>query len=174
MSYILILGTVLLGLFSLHKDWHNYKHPWVRKAVPLVLVIVGALSMMKSCRDSRDAQATKTKAANDINILKTEVAGLQGQVKAANEAQTQNTKVFLETLNRLSDKVRDLQTKVESEDLRKQLASVQSDLLKTQKALTPAPKATFALTFVPFINPQFETGKTYVKAPLTLSPVTDC
>ena len=23
MSYLLILGTVLLGLFSLHKDWHN-------------------------------------------------------------------------------------------------------------------------------------------------------
>lgn len=85
---------------------------------------------------------------------------MQGEVKAANEAQTQNTKVFLETLNRLSDKVRELQTKAETEDLRKQLASVQNDLQKTQKALAPAPKATLVFSFFPFINPPLGKGKT--------------
>lgn len=153
MSYVLIIGTVLLGLFSLHKDWHNYKHPWVRKAVPLVLVIVGVLSIIKSYRDSRDAQSAKAKAIAAVNTLQAEIAGLHSQVKAANDAQTQNTKVFLETLNRLSDKVRDLQTKVENEDLRKQLAGVQSDLQKTQKAMAPGPKASLTFSFVPFINP---------------------
>jgi hypothetical protein len=99
MSYILILGTVLLGLFSLHKDWQNYKHPWLRKAVGGILLIVGAVSVIKQYRDNQDAQIMRIKAANDINTLKTELAGLQGQAKAANEAQTQNTKVFLEALN---------------------------------------------------------------------------
>ena len=152
MSYFLILGTVLLGLFSLHKDWNNY-HPWVRKAVTLLLLVVGALSAIKNYQDNHDAQIARTTAANDINTLKTELAGLQGQAKSANDAQTQNTKVFLDSLNRLSDKLRELQTQVKTEELRKQLASVQSDLQKTQKALAPAPKARLALSFAPFINP---------------------
>jgi len=42
MSGILTLCTVLPGLFSLRKDGHNYKHPRVRKAAPLVFLIVGA------------------------------------------------------------------------------------------------------------------------------------
>jgi hypothetical protein len=84
---------------------------------------------------ARAAELSKTNATNAINALKTEVAGLHGQVKAADDAQTQNTKVFIESLNRLSDKVRDLQTQVTTEDLRKQLASVQDDLHKTQKGV---------------------------------------
>ena len=164
MPYLLILGTVLLGLFSLHKDWHNYKHPWVRKAVGAVLLLVGTFSIVKQFRDSRETEITRTKAANDINTLKTELAGLQGQAKAANEAQTQNTKVFLETLNRLSDKMRDLQTQVKTEELRKQLASVQKDLQKTQKALAPAPKASLVFSFFPFINPPVGKGQ---MAPVT-------
>src|ERR1017187_2054075 len=153
MPSLLILGTVLLGLFSLHKDWHNYKHPWVRKAVGAVLLLVGTFSIVKQFRDCRETEITRTKVANDINTLKTEVAGLLGQVQAANDAQGQNTKVFLETLNRLSDNVRELQTRVETQDLRKQLASVQSDLQKTQKAMAPAPKATLAFSFLPVIDP---------------------
>jgi len=153
MSYILILGTILLGLFSLHKDWHNYKHPRVRKAVALVLIIVGAISFIKTYRDNRNAQITNTKATAAINTLQSEVAGLQGQVKAANDAQTRNTTLFLENFNRLSDKVRDLQTKAETEGLRKQLASVQSDLQSTQKAMAPGPKAKLTFSFVPFVIP---------------------
>jgi hypothetical protein len=152
MSYFLILGTVLLGLFSLHKDWNNY-HPWVRKAVTLLLLVVGALSAIKNYQDNHDAQIARTTAANDINTLKTELAGLQGQAKSANDAQTQNTKVFLDSFNRLSDKLRELQTQVKTEELRKQLASVQEDLQKTQKALAPEPKAALAFSFVPTIDP---------------------
>lgn len=134
MSYLLILGTVLLALFSWHKDRTNYKHPWVRKAVFILILLVGAASLLKTSFDSRDAQLTRTTAADNINTLKTEVAGLLGQVQAANDAQTQNTKVFLETLNRLSEKVREMQTQITTDDLRKQLAGVQNDLKKTQKA----------------------------------------
>jgi hypothetical protein len=92
MSYILLLCTVLLALFSLHKDWTNYKHPWVQNAVFVIILIVGAAQGVKLYLDNRDAHIAKTKAETDINTLKSEVAGLQGQVKAANEAQTQNTK----------------------------------------------------------------------------------
>jgi hypothetical protein len=59
----------------------------------------------------------------------------------------------------LSEKVRVLQTKVETEDLRKQLASVQSDLQKTQRALAPAPKAILTFSFFPFINPPVGKGQ---------------
>lgn len=170
MSYILILGPVLLGLFSLvFKDWHNYKRPGVRGAVAVVLLIVGAFSIIKSYRDNQDAQATKVRAAAAINTLQTEVAGLQGQVKAATEAQKQNTTVFVENFNRLSDKLQALQTKITTEDLRKQLASVQSDLQKTQKAMAPGPKAKLTFTFAPYINPPIREGLPI--APIV--PVTD-
>ncbi len=158
MAYILIVGTVLLGLFSLHKDWHNYKHSWVRKAVMGTLLVVGACSVLKQGRDTRNARSRDEKANKDITALRTEVAGLKGQVKAANDAQTQNTTVFLENLNRLSEKVRELQTQVTTEALRKQLAGVQSDLQKTRKALEPAPKASLFATFVPFTNPPLGRG----------------
>jgi hypothetical protein len=59
----------------------------------------------------------------------------------------------------LSDKLRELQTQVKTEELRKQLASVQSDLQKTQKALAPAPQATLAFSFFPFINPSVGKGQ---------------
>lgn len=153
MSYILLLCTVLLALFSLHKDWTNYKHPWVQKAVFVLILIVGAAQGVKLSLDNRAAQIAKANAENDINTLKSEVAGLQGQVKSANEAQTQNTKDFLENFNRLHVRIGELQTKVTTEELRKQLASVQNDLQKTQKALAPAPKAKLTFSFVPFFNP---------------------
>jgi uncharacterized alpha-E superfamily protein len=149
MSYILILCTVALALFSLYKDWNNYKHPRARKAVGVILLMVGTLSIIKQSRDSRDAQMTRTKATADINTLKSEVAGLQGEVKAANAAQTQNTKVFLETLNRLSDKVRELQTKAETEDLRKQLASVQNDLKRDPKGARTCSESDSGIQFLP-------------------------
>lgn len=70
MQYLLILCTVALALFSLYKDWNNYKHPRARKAVGVILLIVGTLSIIKQSRDSRDAQVTRTKATADINTLK--------------------------------------------------------------------------------------------------------
>jgi hypothetical protein len=148
MTYILIIGMFLLSLFSLNKDWHTYK-PWKRVIVFVVLLLVGAINIYKSHQDTKDAQIAKTKAQNDATALRTEIAGLQGQVKAANDAQTQNTKVFLDNLNRLSLKVGDLQTEVTTEDLRKQLKGVQNDLQKTQKAMAPGPKAKLLFSFTP-------------------------
>src|ERR1035441_9891909 len=127
MTYILIIGMFLLSLFSLNKDWHTYK-PWKRVIVFVVLLLVGAINIYKSHQDTKDAQIAKTKAENDAVALKTEIAGLQGQVKAFNEAQTQNTTVFLQQFTRLSDKLGTLQTQITTEDLRKQLRGVQNDL----------------------------------------------
>jgi hypothetical protein len=155
MSYILILITLLLALASPLKD----KHSWVGKVVIVLILVSGAAQCVKQYLDSRDAQIAKTKDQNDINTLKSEVAGLQGQVKAANAAQTQNTTVFLDNFNRLHGKVGELQTKVTTEELRKQLASVQSDLKNTQKALAPGPKAKLLFTFEPFRNPPTASGE---------------
>ena len=152
MSYVLIFGTVLLGLFSLYKDWQNYKHPWLRRAVAAVLLIVGALSGIKQFWDSRAVQLSQEQAANNIIRLQGQIAGLNGLVKAADEAQTANTKLFLQNLNGLSDKLRGLETQIKTDDLRKQLSSVQSDLQRTQKALAPTPKATLLFTFSPLKN----------------------
>lgn len=52
----------------------------------------------------------------------------------------------------------ELKTKVRTEGLQNELATVQAELLTTQKALMP-PKAKLAFTFVPFINPVFHEGQ---------------
>lgn len=128
-TYILNLVQVLLSLLALlYKDWHNYKHPRARYAVIAGVVIVFLFSCYKTYQDSQDVQQSKAKSEKAAEIL-------GSQVRAANEAQTQNTKVFLDTLAGLSDRVRGLQAKVGTEDLRKPLASVQNDLQRTQKTL---------------------------------------
>lgn len=76
MQYLLILCSALLALFSLYKDWHNYKHPRLRKAVAVVVLIVAALSAYKQRTDSINAQATKNKLTADINTLESQVAEL--------------------------------------------------------------------------------------------------
>jgi hypothetical protein len=160
MSYILIVGTVLLGLFSLYKDWQNYKHPWIRRAVAVVLVIMGAGSTIKQFRDNSAAQNRENNATASINALKSEVAALHG-------AQAENTKAFLQTLNGLSERVREMQTEVKTDQLQKKLANVQADLQRTQKALAPEPKPNLLFTFFPFaLDKDPPTPVTSVSLPL--------
>ena len=81
------------------------------------------------------------------------IDGLKGQVAAAQQAQTDNTKQFLGSLQKLTDKVSALQTKAATEELQKQLTTVKAELEKTQKAMEPPPKATLIFTFAPFTIP---------------------
>jgi hypothetical protein len=78
---------------------------------------------------------------------------LQGKVDTANRAQESNTKAFIESLSRMSGELTDLKAEVKTEALQKKLASVQAELLNTEKALAPGPKAELTFTFVPYTNP---------------------
>ena len=52
MSYLLVFCTVSLGLISLYKDWHNYKHPRIRQVVALLIIVAGTFSIIKQAGDA--------------------------------------------------------------------------------------------------------------------------
>jgi hypothetical protein len=78
---------------------------------------------------------------------------LKGKVQAANDAQRDNTKLFVDSFGAMSKEVSDLKAEVKTEALQKKLATVEGELQKTQKAMAPGPKAELIFTFMPFNNP---------------------
>jgi len=74
---------------------------------------------------------------------------------------------YQESFNVLSQKVADLQAKVKTEELQKQVRSLQADLNANTKALGPGPKAELTFTFAPFPNlPQSMTPVKDVNLPI--------
>lgn len=130
--YVLAGGTILLGFFTILKEWDEYeKKPWLKTLVIIVLMIVGALTFVSLHIDSQEKKRA------------------QGEAEAAGEAQSKNTKLFLDSLHQMSGEVSDLKTEVKTEALQKKLEGVQAELVKTQKAMQPGPKAELDFSFAP-------------------------
>jgi hypothetical protein len=146
--YVLAFGAIALGAFEITKDWKEYESKWLRMAVALVFVIVAVVSVVSLYHDNQDKMKAEQRAETNATTL-------QAKVDAANQAQTANTKLFVDSLKKMSGEVSDLKTEVKTEALQKKLASVQADLQKTQTALAPGPKSELAFTFVPYVNPPF-------------------
>ncbi len=134
--YILAAGATILGFLTLLKEWDEYKNARLRGGVVVVFTIVGMLGFVSLHLENRE----KKKAAEDIS-------GLKGQVESAENAQKENTKVFVESFKSLSQKVTDLQTQVKTEALQKQVKRLQADLQANIKALGPGPKAELLFSF---------------------------
>lgn len=147
LPYAPVLFPSLIALGTIYfKDWGNYKPKWIR----WVLFILVLAACIVGVSDQRAQHQEKAAAAA---LSQANIGELKGQVAAAQQAQTDNTRQFLESLQTLSDKVHDLQTKVTTEELQKQLATVKAELQKTQKAMEPPPKASLVFTFAPLIIP---------------------
>jgi hypothetical protein len=144
--YLLPVVTLVLGLLTLFKEWEEYKNPRLRIAVGGVLIIVGLLTIMSLYLDFEEKRET----AGTISRLEGQVKGLEGEVKAAHNAQKDNTQQFLESFKKLSAEVSNLQTQVKTEALQKKLATVESELQRTQKALAPGPEGRLGVFLFPF------------------------
>lgn len=144
--YILAIGAIALGAFEIIKDWKDYASRRLRISVALVFIVVAAVSIASLRHDNTEKEKTAKKAEADMKTL-------QGKVDTANQAQKDNTKLFLDSMGKMSDQVSGLKTEVKTEALQKKLAAVQTELLNTQKAMAPGPKAVLTFTFVPFDNP---------------------
>jgi hypothetical protein len=140
--YILAIGTILLGAFEIVKDWKEYKTSWLRISVFVVFIVVAALSIASLRHDNQEKKDAKLKADGEMKTL-------QGKVDTANQAQKDNTKLFVDSFKEMSGKVSELKSEVKTEALQKKLEAVQTEL---QKSMAP-PKAELSLTFVPYYNP---------------------
>jgi len=148
LPYILAIGGFLLPLFTLLKEWKEYESSKLRRAVLIALCAVTILSLVALHQDNLE----KAQSEGKVIGLGKEISGLEGQVKASNKAQSDNTALFLGSLKDLSQRVSDLQSQVTTEALQKKLASVQEALQSTQKALAPGPKAQLSFSFDPPVN----------------------
>jgi hypothetical protein len=145
--YLLILVAGAFTAVQLLKDWHAYKHGTLRTAAVVLLLVFAVLNLVGRYLDEGAKQADKQRQAEATSRL-------EGRVTAANEAQKANTKLFLDSFNRLSQRVGDLQAQVKTEDLQRKLASVQKELQVTAKALAPGPKAKLVFSFFPPLTVQ--------------------
>jgi hypothetical protein len=139
--YLLPFVVFVGAIVDLIKDWDKYNNAKLKMMAPLVLVLVCALTVINQYHDNTEkAEATRKSTEQNQN--------LQGQVKAANDAQRDNTTLFLAQFEKLNQQVSDLKTEVKTDTLQKRLTSVQADLEATQRALEPGPKATLAFSFM--------------------------
>jgi hypothetical protein len=144
--YVLACGAIALGAFEIIKDWKDYKDRRLRISVATVFIVVAFVSILSLHHDNAEKAAAAKKAEGDMRTL-------QAKVDTANDAQKENTSLFLKSLEKMSGQVSDLKTEVKTEALQKKLASVQAELQKTQRAMEPGPKAELAFSFEPFPNP---------------------
>lgn len=136
---LIALGTIIF------KDWSNYKPRGIRWVLISLILLAAAGGVY--FQSTQNAEKIAASVLNQANI-----DGLKGQITSAQQAQTNNTKEFLGSLSVLSDKIADLQTKANNEQLKKELATVQTELQNTRKDLIQ-PKATLTFSFVPFKRP---------------------
>ena len=129
------------------KDWDSYKSTWKRSLILSIILAaaVGGVAYQSHQLQEKDA----AEARYQVNI-----EGLKGKADAALTAQKNNAEVFTKSFGALSGELSNLKTKVATEALQKQIASLQSKLDDTQKALAPAPKASLEFTFLGFKNPK--------------------
>ena len=136
---MLPLFTALLALFYLLKDWDAHKTSLRRLIVLFLIIGIGVGGMFSNYFTVKKYNDQHQK---DQGLM----AGLQTAVETANKNQEDNTKHFLDAFGKLSQKVSDLQTQVNTAQLRKEAEQLRVELAATQKALIP-PKATLNFTF---------------------------
>jgi hypothetical protein len=179
LSYILLVGTILLGIEEfLRKRDDEFKDKRRMKGVFAGLILMGVLNLASLYHDNDEKERKEKKAEKDNAALQRNVAILQGKVDIATQAQNtaiqaqkDNTAQYLTKFGQLSDKVNELKTEVTTAELQKKLASVQTELQKTQKAMAPAPLAKLGLDLLPYRTME-TTAERSNQLPLLL-PVTD-
>jgi hypothetical protein len=118
LPYALVVFPSFIALGTIcFKDWSNYKPRGVRWVLIALVLAAGAggVAYQRSQREEK---------AEAFRISQSNIEGLKGQVTAAQQAQTDNTRQFLASLQTLSDKVSALQMKATTEALRTELANV--------------------------------------------------
>jgi hypothetical protein len=127
-NLILPIATAFLGIFYLAKDWEAHKASWRRLTV-LLLIIAASIG-----------------GAVNNYYSEEKISALKASVDAANKSQQDNTQLFMDAFNKFSEKIGDLQSKVDNADLKQEVVQLSKELATTQKALI-SPKATLDFSF---------------------------
>jgi len=141
MSYVIPIFAGLLAAMTLAKDWGAHQTSWRRTGVGLLIIGLMIASVANTYQTGKHNDQRRREDEAKINKL-------QASVDAANTAQADNTKQFLQQFSDLSGKVAKLQTEAATEALQKQAKDLQAQLQTTQQALHP-PKATLEFSFRP-------------------------
>ena len=127
-AYLLLTISSALAGYGLYKDWKNNRNYWVH--IPVFVLILGGwvFGMINTSSTIKQNQADK--------------AVLNGQIQGLNRTISEGQNQAVGTISHLTDRVSELQSKVDNADLRKQADELKQELINTQKAMAPPPKAT--------------------------------
>jgi hypothetical protein len=138
-DYLGNIGPAFLAFFSLLKDWELHKRAWHRWTVLGLIMLMGIAGGINTYRTNKRAEEQRNEDQNRI-------AALTQGIETANKNQTDNTKLFVEDMDRLRQQLSNLQVQVKTSGLRKEAARLNAELEATRKALI-GPKATLTFTF---------------------------
>ncbi len=150
--YILAISTIVGGAVDLYLKREEYKNRRLRQGVICLFILTGLLTIIGLYHENEEKEKASKKAEASNTELKGKMDAATKAEKAAIQDQRNNTEIFAKQFKALSGEVSDLKTQVRTEALQKKLDSVQAELLNTQKAMAPGPKATLVFTFFPFKN----------------------
>jgi outer membrane murein-binding lipoprotein Lpp len=140
-SYLLLTIPSAIALLSLAKDWKAHSSHWRRGGVLIGVVAVLVLGVLNLHGTNKQHEADKRSLRSENDTLNRKIDVLQGEVRDSREQTKALGEVSAQNLSHLTDRVVDLQTKIETADLRKEADGLRRELQNTQKAMTPAPKA---------------------------------
>jgi hypothetical protein len=100
-NYVLPVGTALLAVLQLAKDWGGHQTTWRRVMVLLLIVALASGGAVNNFYTHLRAEAQHARDQSEISSLRT-------SVETANANQEANTKQFVDGFGRLSQKVSDL------------------------------------------------------------------
>ena len=144
-AYVPAVLTLAVAAFSLAKDWTGHKSSTRRLSVAVLIILLCSATIVQ-IRSSRQ-QSAKEKAAltNANQQLNNKIDNLNGQIQQGQQAAELSSKTFSDSIGHLTDRVADLQTKVQTADLRAEAATLLKELKNNQAAMAPAPKASLTV-----------------------------
>lgn len=89
-NYLLPLGTALVALLQLAKDWKAHAHPWRRGSLLILIIVLAIGTVINNHRSAKRAADEHTKDQQRIIDLQTSVTAMQGQIDNLVKTSTYN------------------------------------------------------------------------------------
>jgi outer membrane murein-binding lipoprotein Lpp len=145
-AYLLLSFSTLLAAFTLAKDWKAHGTSWRRIGVLALIIGVWLAGIA-------NIHSAKIQTSIDKQLLNSKIDELNRVIKEGQKQADKTGQIFSGAISHLTDKVADLQTKVQTDDLKQEADELREELKSTQKALAPRPKASLLFSLgVPILS----------------------
>ncbi len=143
------LLAALIAVIGLKKDWKAHGSHTQRVLLVSAIVLLMGFSVWNNHRTSKQHGKEVEKADKQHDEDLYEIRKLRTRVEDANKAQADNTKVYLDKFQNMSQQLGDLKTQIQTQDLRSRATRLQAQLDANIRVMAEKPKIVPAFSFYP-------------------------